>query len=115
MRTVVRRSTAFTTTGRAVVYHVFDLMILGGVDVRREPLERRRLLLEKKVLPKLSEPARYTASLDAPLSVLIESVKALSAHVLKPSVSRFADASSAPRWDTPGMRDAVSETISRHG
>ena len=59
-----------------VVYYVFDLMILGGVDVRREPLEKRRQLLEKKVLPKLSEPVRYTATLDAPVPVLIDSVKA---------------------------------------
>ena len=59
-----------------VVYYVFDVMILGGVDVRREPLHRRRHLLEEKVLPTLSEPVRYTATLDAPLSVLIESVKA---------------------------------------
>ena len=59
-----------------VVYYVFDVMILAGVDVRREPLEKRRQLLEKKVLPKLMEPVRYAAVLDAPLPVLIESVKA---------------------------------------
>ena len=66
-----------TSSARApVVYYVFDVMILAGVDVRREPLERRRQLLEKKVLPKLKEPVRHTAGLDAPLPVLIESVKA---------------------------------------
>jgi ATP dependent DNA ligase domain len=59
-----------------VVYYVFDLMILAGVDVRREALEKCRQLLEKKVLPKLSEPVRHTATLDAPLPALIESVKA---------------------------------------
>jgi len=41
----------------------------------REPLEKRRELLEKKVLPKLPEPIRYSAPLDADLSVLIHSVK----------------------------------------
>jgi ATP-dependent DNA ligase len=43
--------------------------------VRRQPLDRRRELLEKRVLPKLPEPVRYSASLDAELPVLIESVK----------------------------------------
>ena len=40
-------------------------MVLAGRDVMREPLEKRRELLEQKVLPKLSEPVRYTSSLDA--------------------------------------------------
>jgi len=58
-----------------VVYYVFDVMVLSGRDVMREPLERRRELLEKKVLPKLPEPVRYSAPLDADLPVLVESVK----------------------------------------
>ena len=59
-----------------VEYFVFDLMVLAGQDVMREPLEKRRQLLEKKVLPKLREPVRYSAPLDADLPVLIQSVKA---------------------------------------
>ena len=59
-----------------VVYYVFDVMVLSGRDVMREPLLKRRELLEKKVLPKLTEPVRYASSLDATLPVLIESVKA---------------------------------------
>ena len=47
-----------------------------GQDLRREPLQKRRELLDKKVLPKLPEPVRYSAPLDAELPVLIESVKA---------------------------------------
>ncbi len=58
-----------------VVYYVFDVMILGGRDVMREPLEIRRDLLKNKILPKLSEPIRYASSLDADLPVLIQSVK----------------------------------------
>lgn len=60
----------------AVVYYVFDVMVLAGRDVMREPLDTRRQLLEQKVLPKLSEPVRYAAALDAPLPVLVQSVKA---------------------------------------
>ena len=51
-------------------------MVLAGRDVMREPLEKRRELLEQKVLPELSEPVRYATSLDAALPVLVQSVKA---------------------------------------
>jgi ATP-dependent DNA ligase len=54
---------------------VFDVMILGGRDVRHEPLTIRRELLVEKVLPKLAEPVRHLAPLDATLPVLIQSVK----------------------------------------
>src|ERR671914_3014687 len=58
-----------------VVYYVFDVLVLSGQDLRREPLQKRRELLEKKVLPRLPEPVRYSAPLTATLPVLIESVK----------------------------------------
>jgi DNA ligase D-like protein (predicted ligase) len=59
-----------------VIYYVFDVMLLAGRDLMREPLEKRRELLEQKVLPKLSEPVRYATSLDAALPVLVQSVRA---------------------------------------
>ena len=59
-----------------VVYYVFDVVVLSGIDLRREPLQMRRERLEKKVLPKLPEPVRYSAPLNAELPVLIQSVKA---------------------------------------
>jgi len=58
-----------------VVYYAFDVLVLSGQDLRREPLQKRRELLEKKVLPRLPEPLRYSAPLDAELPVLIQSVK----------------------------------------
>ena len=58
-----------------VAYYVFDVMVLAGRDVRREPLHKRRELLEKKVLSLLPEPVRYSAPLDAELPVLIQSVR----------------------------------------
>jgi len=58
-----------------VLYFVFDVMVLAGQDLRRQPLDIRRDWLEKKILPKLPEPVRYSAPLDADLPVLIESVK----------------------------------------
>lgn len=62
-------------SGIPVVYYVFDVMLLGGRDLTREPLAKRRELLEQKVLPRLAEPVRYSAPLDADLPVLIQSVK----------------------------------------
>ena len=34
-----------------VLYFVFDVMMLAGRDVMREPLDTRRELLERRVLP----------------------------------------------------------------
>jgi ATP-dependent DNA ligase len=59
-----------------VQFYIFDVLMLAGKDVMDEPLEVRRGLLEKKVLPKLKEPVRYAAPLDVSLPDLIHSVKA---------------------------------------
>ena len=82
-----------------VVCYVFDLLMLAGKDLTSEPLETRQALLEKKVLPKLKEPCRYTGSLDANLSDLIASVKAqgLEGLVAKRRDSRYE----------PGMRSGA--------
>jgi DNA ligase D-like protein (predicted ligase) len=82
-----------------VVYYVFDVLVLSGNDVRREPLDRRRELLEKKVLPRLPEPVRYSASLDAELPVLIRSVKA---HGFEGLVAKRRDS----RYE-PGLRSGA--------
>jgi len=60
----------------AVLYYVFDVMILAGRDVMREPLGVRRALLEAKVLPKLAEPVRHAVTFEASLATLVQSVKA---------------------------------------
>ena len=83
-----------------VLYFVFDVMVLAGRDVMREPLEVRRELLEKKILPKLGEPVRYAAPLDASLPVLIESVKAqgLEGLVAKRLDSRYEAGLRSGAW-----------------
>jgi bifunctional non-homologous end joining protein LigD len=82
-----------------VVFYVFDVLVLGGTDVMAEPLARRQALLEKRVLPKLKEPVRYTGTLDARLADLIASVKAqgLEGLVAKRLDSRYE----------PGMRSGA--------
>jgi bifunctional non-homologous end joining protein LigD len=83
-----------------VVYYVFDVMRLAGTDVMREPLERRRALLERKVLPRLAEPVRYAVPLEAPLPVLVESVRAqgLEGLVAKRRDSRYEPGLRSGAW-----------------
>ncbi|HWK31849.1 MAG TPA: non-homologous end-joining DNA ligase, partial [Terriglobales bacterium] len=83
-----------------VVFYVFDVLVLSGKDLRREPLQKRRELLEKKVLPKLPEPVRYAAPLDAELPVLIQSVKAhgFEGLVAKRGNSPYAPALRSGAW-----------------
>jgi bifunctional non-homologous end joining protein LigD len=59
----------FGSTGADLVYYVFDVLVLSGGDVRGEPLHKRRLLLEKHVLPHLDEPIRYSQELPASLLI----------------------------------------------
>jgi len=58
-----------------LIYYIFDVLVLAARDVRGEPLESRRGLLEEKILPKLDEPVRYSPELKAGLKELIHSVK----------------------------------------
>ena len=58
-----------------IFYFAFDLLILAGRDLRSESLDTRRELLRTKVLSKLEEPIRYSATLDATLPDLIRSVR----------------------------------------
>ncbi len=64
------------SSGVPLIFYVFDVMMLAGKDVMKEPLSKRRELLEKKILPKLKEPIRYSPQLTDALPDLIESVKA---------------------------------------
>jgi DNA ligase D-like protein (predicted ligase) len=64
------------STGVPLVYFIFDVMMLAGRDLTKQPLEARQMLLEEKVLPKLDEPIRYPGVLNGSLNDLIKSVKA---------------------------------------
>jgi bifunctional non-homologous end joining protein LigD len=83
-----------------MLYFVFDVMILAGRNVMGEPLSARRGLLESKILPKLTDPVRYTEALDATLPVLIESVKAsgLEGLVAKRLDSRYESGARSGSW-----------------
>ena len=83
-----------------IIYYVFDVMVLAGRDVKAQTLEARRELLERKVLPKLTEPVRYTGELKAGLRDLIESVRAqrLEGLVAKRRDSRYEPGLRSGAW-----------------
>jgi bifunctional non-homologous end joining protein LigD len=90
----------YNGSGTPIFYYVFDVIVLGGRDVKGQPLEDRRELLEQKVLPKLAEPVRYTGTLEANLRDLIHSVKAqgLEGLVAKRRGSRYEPGLRSGAW-----------------
>ena len=90
----------FASAETPIVYYVFDLLVLAGRDVRGEPLEARRELLEHRVLPKLAEPVQYLQELDASLRDLVASVKAqgLEGLVAKRRDSRYEPGLRSGSW-----------------
>jgi DNA ligase D-like protein (predicted ligase) len=90
----------YGTAPDPVVYFVFDVLVLRGIDVRRKTLVERLALLANKVLPKLVEPARDTVALDASLPVLVASVKAqgLEGLVAKRRDSRYEPGLRSGAW-----------------
>jgi bifunctional non-homologous end joining protein LigD len=82
------------------VYYVFDLLVLAGKDVTKEPLDKRRALLEKHVLPLLDEPIRYSQELPASLADLIEAVRehGFEGLVAKKRSSRYESVKRSGAW-----------------
>ena len=66
----------YASSAASVLYYAFDVLVLAGKDLRRESLSIRRDALERKVLPKLNEPIRYSLALEEKLQDLITAVKA---------------------------------------
>jgi len=90
----------FASSKTPIVFYVFDIMMLEGVDVTREPLSHRRELLEEAVLPKLTEPIKYSSELDSELSDLIASVKKLGLEglIAKRRDSRYESGLRSGAW-----------------
>jgi ATP-dependent DNA ligase len=88
------------SSGVPLVYFVFDLLILSGRDVMREPLEKRQALLKEQVLTKLSEPVRHIEALDARLPDLIDSIKTsgLEGFVAKRRDSAYEPGQRSGAW-----------------
>ena len=65
----------YGSANAAIVYYLFDVLVLAGEDVRSQSLEARRALLEARVLTVLHEPIRSSPELDASLPDLVASVR----------------------------------------
>jgi len=87
------------SSSTSLLYYVFDVLVVAGRDVMREPLIERRGALERQILPKLKEPVRYMSPLDASLEDLINSVKA---HGLEGLVAKRRDS-----YYEPGKRSGA--------
>ena len=83
-----------------LAFYVYDLMVLEGKELMSEPYDVRRAILGKRVLPKLKEPVRYSATIDAALPDLIASVKAagLEGLVAKKGQSRYEPGVRSGAW-----------------
>jgi bifunctional non-homologous end joining protein LigD len=90
----------YGSSNSAIIYYVFDVMLLAGKDVMGEPLESRRALLESKVLPKLTEPIRYSPELPGSVADLVQSVKAqgLEGLIAKRRDSRYEPGQRSGAW-----------------
>jgi ATP-dependent DNA ligase len=59
----------YGTSHGPILYYVFDLLILAGRNVMAETLERRRALLEAKILPRLATRYAFPRSLRRALPI----------------------------------------------
>src|SRR5262249_46626671 len=66
----------YGSSNSAIVYYVFDVLILSGRYVMSEPLAKRRSLLRQNVLPKLKDPIRESPELQAALPDVVNAVRA---------------------------------------
>jgi DNA ligase D-like protein (predicted ligase) len=90
----------YGSSDASVYYYIFDMLVLNGRDVTGEPLIARRKLIEKHILPKLSDPIRYSPELHASLPDLVHSVKAqgLEGLVAKRRDSRYEPGQRTGMW-----------------
>jgi DNA ligase D-like protein (predicted ligase) len=83
-----------------ILFYIFDVLVLAGANVMGETLAVRRSLLEKRILPKLADPIRYSPELEGSLADLVQSVKAqgLEGLVAKRRDSKYEPGARSGVW-----------------
>lgn len=61
--------------GAVLRFFAFDLLFIGGRNVQREPLEKRRQVLLEELMPKMPEIICYSDTLDASAAGVVAAVK----------------------------------------
>lgn len=90
----------YGTSNVPIFYYVFDVPVLAGQDLRSEPLDKRRDLLRRRVLPKVKDPIRQCPELNASLSEVIRAVRAqgLEGVVAKDLMSLYESGRRSGAW-----------------
>lgn len=90
----------YGSAGAPLHFYAFDVLVFAGRDLMSEPLTERRQILEKRILPKLSEPIRCSPQLKASLADLVHSVKqqGLEGLVAKRTDSRYEPGQRSGSW-----------------
>src|SRR5712692_4038901 len=64
----------FESSQGAILFYIFDLLLLAGQDLRNSGLEKRRALL-RDLIADASRSIRYSEAFDVPAKVLLETVR----------------------------------------
>jgi ATP-dependent DNA ligase len=83
-----------------LVFYAFDVPILAGKILMREPLKVRRELLRTTVMPTLAEPIRFSETLEAAPRELVHAVReqGLEGIVAKRLDSRYEPGRRSGTW-----------------
>ena len=83
-----------------ILYYVFDVLVLAGGNVMARRSTARRSLLEKRILPKLADPIRYSPELKGSMADLVQSIKAqgLEGQVAKLRDSKYEPGGRSGAW-----------------
>jgi|SRR5271156_2161810 DNA ligase D-like protein (predicted ligase) len=83
-----------------LVYFAFDLLVFRGEHLTESPLDERKALLEKRLVPQLIEPLRYMHPVKGSLNDLIRGVKAhrLEGLVAKRRNSKYEPSVRSGAW-----------------
>ena len=81
-------------------FFAFDIMFFRGMDVMHRPLEDRRRLLHRKVMPLLPDTVRFSETLEASAAEVVEAIRGMGLEgvVAKRRESRYEPGRRSGAW-----------------